>query len=59
MSSPQEPWRLSLAVAFGTYLIFAFFFDFALSVHLPAGIISGWLDLPSLDAYVIGLVVRR
>ena len=55
----QEPWRISVMVAFGTYLVFAFFFDFALSVHLPPGIIADWLGLPSLDAFAIGLVIRR
>lgn len=52
-------WRMSLAVAFGTYVIFAFFFDFALAVHLPAGIVADWVGLPSLDAALIGLIIRH
>lgn len=55
----QEPWRISILVSLATYLVFAFFFDFALSVHLPPGIVADWLALPSLDAYVIGLFIRR
>lgn len=58
-TTAREPWRMSLAVAFGTYVVFAFFFDFALAVHLPPGIISDWLDAPSLDAYMIGLIISR
>lgn len=54
-----EPWRLAIAIALGTYLMFAFGFDFALGVHLPAGIVSDWLGLPSLDAYLLSWIPGR
>lgn len=49
----KEKWRVSVAIAVGTYLFFLIVFDVALKVPLGNGFIADHFDLDSLDSYLI------
>lgn len=48
----HESWRLSVAVAVGTYLFFFVIFDRALGIPFPNGLIADALGLKALDHYL-------